>query len=81
MGWYSIVYDYDSDDDDDDAVSAARKLEVAAGISVREAQAKINNADGVEIAIKYIEDTRGCNISLYADRWTRGLASEGYWGF
>lgn len=71
MGYY-----FDEDGD-------PRALASAAGISVDEAEKKLSESSGMfdDIVIQYAEDSRGCNIPKNADYFTRGLASEGYWGW
>jgi hypothetical protein len=36
---------------------------------------------GEPIPIRFKADGRGCNIPHNADAMTKGLASEGYWGY
>lgn len=69
MGYY-----YDEDGD-------PRALANAAGISVEEAAQKLAQSESSDMVIQYAQDSRGCNIPKNASYITRGLASEGYWGW
>jgi hypothetical protein len=73
MGWYN-------GDDDPHELSA-----LAENISLVEAERMLDPDNGYSygqgLAFKYKEEGRGCNVPDCADSMTRGLASEGYWGY
>lgn len=57
------------------------KLAHAAGISVEEAEKKLDSSSSRDILIRYAEDSRGCKTPRHADSFSRGMAMEGFWGW